>query len=448
MLRKKIAALLMVACVGMMIAGCGSAGNNWREEPPTLAITSESEETQETSSEDQTQEEDDKEVVKADNMTTSTIQVDPMDLKTACERAVFFADWVYVDTKGNTIVSPLSLNIALGLAAEGASGDTAKELYGYLGREDYADFVNDYMAFAEGLEQGYKEGDSSYYTFRYEIANSLWINQKKRLIESYRSEMEEKFRAEVAPVDFEVDIDGTLDKINGWCDEKTHGMIPRIVEKQNIKANLEAILINSVYFESPWAEEWHVREGNFKNLNGETKTLDTLWGSAGSYFENDQAIAFSKRYYNGFEFIGILPKQEGEFSILGLDVESLLKSRSNDYLVSASMPKLNFSTTASKVEDILKSQGIQKPFDITAEFDKIIEEEQLFIDQIIQKCKIELDENGTKAAAVTAITLRANGLFVVDQETKEVILDRPFAFMIYDSVNDEIVFIGKVTDVE
>ncbi|MBR6477157.1 MAG: serpin family protein, partial [Lachnospiraceae bacterium] len=138
----------------------------------------------------------------------------------------------------------------------------------------------------------------------------------------------------------------------------------------------------------------------------------------------------------------------GEFSILGLDVESLLKSRSNDYLVSASMPKLNFSTTASKVEDILKSQGIQKPFDITAEFDKIIEEEQLFIDQIIQKCKIELDENGTKAAAVTAITLRANGLFVVDQETKEVILDRPFAFMIYDSVNDEIVFIGKVTDVE
>lgn len=447
MLRKKIVALLIVACVGVMTAGCGSPKSTWVEEPPTLNCTTESSEEEQVVADEQV-EESEQEGLKTDNMTESLIKVDPMDLKTVYERAAFFADWVYVESKDNTIVSPMSLNIALGLAAEGASGETAKELYDYLGREDYSDFVKEYLDFAAGLEFGYdEENKDSRYTFRYEIANSLWINQQKRLNEAYRTEVEKKFRAEVAPVDFNVDINGTVERINAWCKDKTHDMIPEIITKRDIQPNLNAILVNSVYFESPWAEEWYTREGEFKDFGGETTALETLWGSATSYFENDQAIAFGKNYYNGFEFIGILPKQEGEFSILSLDIESLLNSRSKDYSVSAKMPKLDFATSASNVENILMSQGITKPFDADAQFDKIIEDEQLYISHIIQKCKIELDEKGTKAAAVTAITLRSNAIMVVEQEHKEVILDRPFAFMIYDSVNNEIVFIGKVTSV-
>ncbi|MBO4749681.1 MAG: serpin family protein, partial [Lachnospiraceae bacterium] len=282
------------------------------------------------------------------------------------------------------------------------------------------------------------------YSFRYEIANSLWVNQNNRLLKDYQKTVQKAFRAEVEPADFADDVSGTVRKINAWCNEKTHGMIPKIVEEYDISPSLKAILINSLYFESPWVNEWHVTEGEFTPMEGKKKTQDMLYGIGDCYYENDKATAFGKDYANGFRFIGILPKDEGEFSILDLDLESLVKSENYDYDVSARMPKLNYGTTEEAVEKILKAQGMELPFSLNAEIDEIIENNNLYISQIIQKTKIELDENGTKAAAVTAIMMKASGM-MPQQEVKEVILDRPFAFMIYDTQNDEILFLGKVT---
>ena len=132
---------------------------------------------------------------------------------------------------------------------------------------------------------------------------------------------------------------------------------------------------------------------------------------------------------------------------MDLDLEGLLASADTSVDVSAKMPKLNFETSAERVEDLLKSQGITIPFDIsTACFDKIVKDQTLYIDSILQKCKIELDENGTKAAAVTAIMMRANGI-ALEKKKKEVNLNRPFAFLIYDTVNEEILFVGKVASI-
>ena len=390
--------------------------------------------------------------------------VDPTQLKNAYEKAAYFADWVYLKKPGNTLVSPMSLNMALGLAAEGASGETAKELAQYLGREDYSGYVDEYMRFMESLTKernGQEATDEEMdgkkllslrddgYSFRFEIANSLWINEKKQIQENYRNNVEKLFRAKVSPADFTNDPSKTVDIINQWCKEKTHDLIPSIITSRDIDPDLAAILINSLYFESPWVDKWSLKEHTFKNFSGEETTQEMLFGKGDAYYENDQAIAFSKAYYNGFQFIGILPKEEGEFNVLDLDLESLLNSKTNEYLVTALMPKLNFSSTADELQTLLKSEGIMAPFDTScAQFDKIIEGEELHISRILQKCKIELDENGTKAAAVTAVMMRTNGALAIDQERKEVYLDRPFAFMIYDSRNDEIVFVGKVTEAE
>lgn len=168
-------------------------------------------------------------------------------------------------------------------------------------------------------------------------------------------------------------------------------------------------------------------------------------------FENEYATAFAKDYYNGFQFIGILPKAEGDFRISDLDLEGLLASSTREYDVKAIMPKLNFETTAGSdvMLPLLQAQGIRRAFSSqTAEFDKMIEmqdDEVTFISDVIQKCKIELDENGTKAAAVTAIFCRTQAM-PKPKPVKEIYLDRPFAFLIYDSTNDKIVFIGKVTE--
>lgn len=475
MKKKMIWKILALACAGAMLAGCGSAGTPAEESTLESAadgkVSAEDPGKEEVSKEEGTVEVSEQEAETASDGTVEHVSqksedVDPMQLESAYEKAAYFADWVYLKNPGNTLVSPMSLNLALGLAAEGASGETAKELAQYFGREDYSSYVDEYMKFAESLtvennpqetivdEETGKQTTlirvgGSNYTFRYEIANSLWINDKKRIQENYRNNVEKLFRAKVAPADFTNNPSETVDVINNWCKEKTHDLIPSIITTRDVDPELMAILINSLYFESPWAEKWSLQEHSFKDFSGKETTQEMLIGKGNAYYENDQAIAFSKAYYNGFQFIGILPKEEGEFSVLNLDLESLLKSKTTEYRVTALMPKLNFATTADDLQNLLKSEGITAPFDTdNAQFDKIIENEELHVSRILQKCKIELDENGTKAAAVTAVMMRANGIALEEQERKEVYLDRPFAFMIYDSVNDEIVFVGKVTEVK
>lgn len=478
MKKKIIWKFIALACMGAMLAGCGSASTPTEESAQEESSAEGKESAEEPGKEEVSKQEEPAEEVseqeaetaseeRVEHVAQKTEDADPMQLKTAYERAAYFADWVYLNQKGNTLVSPLSLNLALGLAAEGASGETAKELAQYFGKEDYSSYVDEYMKFAEsltvendpqetitdeetGLEMFKTRIGGSSYSFRYEIANSLWINDKERLQENYRNNVEKLFRAKVAPADFTDNPSKTVDVINDWCNEKTHGLIPSIITTRDVDPQLMAILINSLYFESPWVDKWGLREHAFTDFSGKETTQEMLIGKGDAYFENDQAIAFSKAYYNGFRFIGILPKEEGEFSVLNLDLESLLNSETNEYIVTALMPKLNFDTTAANLQVLLESEGITTPFDSNAaQFDKIIEGEELHISRILQKCKIELDENGTKAAAVTAMMMRANSAFIEkEQERKEVYLDRPFAFLIYDSVNDEIVFVGKVTEVK
>lgn len=376
----------------------------------------------------------------------------PVTLENAYQRAAYLADQVYAKNQSSTLVSPLSLEVALGLVAEGASGETARELYKYLGNEQYADWVQSYMQFAESLDAG---GDAvkkeeGKYSFHYELANSIWVRKDDKLNPEYQKLVQKKFQAVAENVDFVGEAQKTADRINAWCDERTHGMIPKMVEPDMFSKELAAILMNSVYFESPWADEWGLTEHTFTDVQGKQKSLEMLSDRLEVYYENAYATAFAKRYYNGFQFIGILPKQEGDFRLSDLDLKSLLESQTYEYDVNAIAPKLNFETTAENIVDILKAQGVQQVFDNEfAELDRLVDGRPLYVSDIVQKCKIEMDEAGTRAAAVTMI-LAEDCCAIIEEpkEVKDVYLDRPFAFLIYDSINDQIVFAGKVTEVE
>ena len=379
-------------------------------------------------------------------------------LDNAYMRAAFLADQVYENHKESVLLSPLSLEMALGLAAEGASGETAQELYKYLGNENYADWAKQYMDYAKSLESSdepEQEGEeflfrSDNYSFRYELANSIWVRKQDQLNEAYQKLVTEKFAAEARNVDFMGAPQQTADTINAWCDERTHGMIEKIVEPDMFSMDLSAILMNTVYFESPWADKWDLTEHEFTALSGDKSTQEMLSDKLKVYYENDYATGFAKSYYNGFQFIGILPKQEGDFRISDLDLKSFMESKTYDYDVNAIAPKLNYdtSTKSKEIVEILEKQGLHKVFDREfAEFDRLVDGQALHIDDILQKTKLEMDEEGTRAAAVTAIMMRMNGLAIEEKRReKDVYLDRPFAFMIYDSVNDQIMFIGKVTE--
>ncbi len=387
------------------------------------------------------------------NTGAESVEFEQVELEGKYERAVYFADMVYETNKGtNVMVSPLSLDMALGLLSGGANGQTKDELSNYLGTEDYGSFARQYMEYTKDLNSKGNSDERYGYKLAYEIANSVWIKDDRKLVDDYVKTVEEQYDAEIEAVSFKAkDLPGTVKKINSWCNEKTHELIPEIVTEESFSEDAAAVLINSVYFESPWSEEWGVTTHTFTDFEGNATEQEMLRDTLTIYYENDYATGFSKSYRNGMQFIGILPKETGEFSLSDLDVESLLASETTKYDVRARMPRLNFDTTADNVVSILKSQGVETVFDDEkSDLTGLIEmegDEVSYVSSIIQKTKLELDENGTKAAAVTAVMVDMATCAMPEQkQEKEVFLDRPFAFMIYDGANDQIVFMGKVVE--
>jgi len=365
--------------------------------------------------------------------------------KDSYDKAAYFADYLASHNSGNILASPISLEIALGLTAQGADGETLKELQRYLGKENYADWAKAYMEFATDLESKKKNG----YSFSYDLANSIWLQKGVTLNADFKKTAQDQFDAGVSELDLQGNSGKSAGKINEWIEKKTNNMIKNVVSPADLTLT-KALLVNALYFESPWLEEWGLTQHDFTTASGEKSEREMLIDSnLTEYFENDFCTAFAKDYYNGFKFVGILPKADGEFRISDLNLKSLMESKTTEFEVHAIAPKLDYETCANDLVAMLVQEGVQKPFLQQADFTKMSSSNDLYISKIIQKCKITMDENGTQAAAATVVAMEDECALlatVEEKEVKEVNLDRPFAFLIYDSQNDEIVFVGKVTE--
>lgn len=366
------------------------------------------------------------------------------------ELDTYILDYAYAATGKNTMFSPLSLDMALGMVAEGAGSEYQTIFTKLLGRENYSEFAIQYMDYLEKLNEDVDTKWDKYKTV-FELANSVWVEDKYIPIENFKNKLE-YFSAEINVLDFE-DISGTVFKINNWCNEKTHEMIPEIISEEDISEDTTAIIVNTVYFESPWVEEWVASKDNnkFKLSDGSKIDANMMVTSTSLYYENAQATAFGCSYRNGLTFIGILPKETGEFSLSNLDISSLLESETTKYDVDVKMPTFKFENNIENLKNSLTNAGYGILFDKNMGiFTQMLKDKngniEITIDNIIQMCAIELDEKGTKAAAATAVITCGITSVSPQRQTKEVILDRPFAFLIYDSQMNQIVFMGKVVN--
>lgn len=347
-------------------------------------------------------------------------------------QSVRLTDKIAADQKKNNIMlSPTSLNFALGILAEGAAGDTKEKLNEYLGTDKYTEYA---MVYLEKLNAYNKNGS------KLKIADAVWGDDNIALEQKFKESVSENFDSEVKNLNFS-DGEAASRSINEWCNKNTEGLIPEIVTSEAISGSTGLCVTNSLYFEAGWEKAWSVSEKaeTFGN-NGEETIYMT--GSADDYYENEYATAFGKNYANGLSFIGILPKKEGEFTLEGLDINGLMNSNPEYDQVSCKMPKLNFETSAELTE-YLKALGLENIFSENADFSGITKS-GINVSSILQKTKLELDEKKTKAAAVTAIFSDKCAAPVDNMIIKEVNLQRPFAFLVYDMSNDEILFMGKV----
>lgn len=351
-------------------------------------------------------------------------------------------DSLYEAEPKNVIVSDTSLNMALGMAMQGASGDGLVALEDYFGSSK-----NDYGKYTSSLLENYNNDKN----ITLDLFNGVYVNDGIETYETFDNDVEQYFKADKEVLDFNNSESAKV--INDKCDEVTRGMITEIVQGDELK-NLEAVLLNALYFNGDWVdpfESYSVYSEDFNSVTG-VKEVETMHGGeAGIYYENDYATAFAKPYkgYN-ISFIGILPKEiildeHYDFYVSDIDIDSLLETRTTEYDVFYSLPKFKIEDK-NELTDVLKENGLGVLFSDEIPCLENLSKTPLRFDKVVQKTVVDVNETGTEAAAVTALEVCKMSAFPQELEIREVYLNRPFVFMIYDNENKEVLFMGKIID--
>lgn len=350
----------------------------------------------------------------------------------------------------NVMVSPTSLQLALAIAANGADGDTLKEMESVLMAGKCGDGM-DISKLTKYLTTFVKQlSDAEGVEFH--SANSFWVRDDKDRIQVKKEFLQniKSFDAEAYQAPFD---DTTVADINGWVNQHTNQMIPELLKE--IPADAVAYIINALAFEAEWSlpyEDYQINERIFTNAAGVEQTMRALSSEEKHYLEDDSAIGFMKSYKGGkYAFAALLPKEGSAVdyvnSLTGEQLQSIFKNRSYED-VNVVMPCFKSEYSVS-LNDALRSMGMPSAFSPnTADFSKMADTETglLYINQVLQKTFIEVDEHGTKAAAATMIGM--TDCAAAMEEPKYVILDRPFVYAIVDTETNLPVFFGVLNSVE
>ena len=344
----------------------------------------------------------------------------------------------------NTLISPLSVLCALAMTVNGAENETLAQMEEVLGMttEELNLYLYSYM---KNLPQGDK--------YKLSLANSIWFTEDERFTvnQDFLQTNADYYGADIYKAPFDKQ---TLKDINNWVKQNTDKMIPEILD--DISGDAIMYLVNALAFEAEWSEIYEknqVREGEFTKEDGSKQNVDFMYGTEGTYFEDENAIGFMKRYKGGkYAFVAMLPNEGVTVSeyIASLDGESLNALLANPQYgtVHTSMPK--FETEYSvEMSEILKDMGMTEAFDMyNADFEGLGTSTagNIFISRVLHKTFISVGEKGTKAGAATIVEMK-DGAAAEPTEPKEVYLDRPFVYMLVDCENNIPFFIGTMMDV-
>ena len=325
---------------------------------------------------------------------------------------------------GNVLLSPASLTLALGMAAEGAEGETLTAILTALGAED-----------ASELGDVVPEEIKS--------ANAAFVAQGLPLKGDYIDRLNEAYGAEWFDLDAEV-----VEVVNAWVAEHTDGLIEKLLtEAPDPQTGL--ILINAIAMDAKWAspfKAYNTIEDVFHAPEGDVSVEMMYQQDFFDYVEKDGVQIIRLPYEGGkLEMWIALPSEGAEMGGLLDELAeqgtAWLTDGAEEREVDLFLPKFDL-TTENSLSDALKALGLEAPFGSDADFSGI-SEVPLKIDEILQKVRVQLDEEGTKAAAATAIVVACMAL-PQPEETVEMRVDRPFAFVIADGESGSVCFAGAI----
>lgn len=346
------------------------------------------------------------------------------------------------DDNKNSLISPLSVMLALSMTANGARGETLAQMEALLGGDIPMETLNEYL-------YSYIKALPSEKTAKMNIANSIWFRDNGFTAEkAFLQKNADYYGAAAYKSVFD---EKTLRDINNWVKKNTDGMIEKIIDDFDPDAVM--YLINTVLFDAEWENIYkknEIRDGTFTALDGTKRTVSMMYSEEHRYLDDGKATGFIKPYKNGYSFVALLPNVDislGDYvaSMSGKAFIDMVKN-AKDVPVETAIPKFSYDYD-TEMSGALKALGMPLPFDAAkADFSALgaSDSGNIFISRVLHKAYIAVDEKGTKAGAATAVeTILMSDTAGIYRVT----LDRPFVYAIIDDATGLPIFIGTVTEI-
>ena len=382
-------------------------------------------------------------------------QADPEAVRQLAQSNNGFALALYQalrDQDGNLIYSPYSIFQALLMTAAGAEGATASQMATVLGVDLNNPEIHNLMnALNKALttQPEYLQSDAQPLTFN--IANAIWAQKDFHFEQSFLDTLSANYNAGLKLVDFNKPEDARA-LINLWVAAQTNDKIQELIPEGLLDQMARMVLTNAIYFKGAWSnqfEEKDTEDGNFTLLDGSSETVPFMHGNFTiSAMVSDKIQAIRLPYEGGtYAMAAIMPLEnfaEFEAQLTAADLEQLLNSlQSSSAMVDLSMPKFQAESRFG-LGEILAGLGMPDAFDAQkADFSGMTGKPDLMISSVLHQATIDVNEEGTEAAAATAVAMSVTSM---PGQSYTIRLDKPFIYVIYETTTNTITFMGRVVN--
>jgi serpin B len=352
---------------------------------------------------------------------------------------------------GNLFFSPASISTALAMTLAGASGETAAEMVKTLHLQMPREQLDDEM---RGLLASWKTSDKKA-GYQLHVANRLWAQSGEQFLPAFLAVTRDDYRAELARLDFVTQAEQARQTINKWVEDQTANKITDLISSAAVLKGARLVLTNAVYFKGDWSDPFdkgRTKDEDFRVSADRTIKAPLMHAQHRfSYAAADGAQFLELPYGDrSLSLIAILPENEDGLAEiegkLGFGNWRQWTGRLQPQEVIVYLPR--FKTTSQfELGNLLQSMGMVSAFvPRSADFSGMTGTRELFISAVLHKAYVDVNEEGTEAAAATAITMRASAR--VFRPTKPPVFraDHPFVFAIRDNRNGAILFLGRVAD--
>ncbi|MCD4653006.1 serpin family protein [bacterium] len=344
--------------------------------------------------------------------------------------------------EGNLFISPYSISSALAMTWAGARGDTAREMDAVL-RFDMKMF---------DAHEGFfhlNKGFESVKAVEMSIANSLWPAQKFILEKTYLQLMKEKYGVEVTAMNYATATEESRQQINAWVETETREKIQNLITPGALDPATMLVLVNAIYFKGDWAAQFDPEktiDGPFTTVNGDQQTVPLMRQKKEFRYAETENVKLLEMPYTGdrLAMTLILPRNtkslESIEKILTPEKLAGWLKQMHKVKVDVTLPKFKMEWGSTDISQALKTMGMNRAFSGKADFTGITKVGGIYISMVLHKTFIEVNEEGSEAAAATAVIMRKTSM----PRRLEFKADHPFIFMIRDTETGAILFLGRV----